>query len=193
MKYALLIIVLLVCAGAYYDHAILQKAAQDDKAANQKQIDDLTAQVSKLQADSKKLADDNAELTKNLTETKTNLTAVTTQMLAAQKQIDDAKKQALAEASKPAPPPPPPTSPNDLGTIATLDGKTYQKCELLKVETDGITINHSAGIIKILYGLLPLDLQKKFGYDPHVTTALTPDQALSLENQRKAAAQKFGY
>ena len=110
-----------------------------------------------------------------------------------QKQIDDAKKQALAEASKPAPPPPPPTSPNDLGTIATLDGKTYQKCELLKVETDGITINHSAGIIKILYGLLPLDLQKKFGYDPHVTTALTPDQALSLENQRKAAAQKFGY
>ncbi len=192
MKYALILVILLVCAGAYYDHALQQQAIQDVKAADQKQIADLTSQVGKLHADSKKLADDNADLTKSLADTKTNLAAVTTQLLAAQKQIDDAKKQDVAEASKP-PPPPPPISPNDLGTIVALDGKTYQKCELLKIDTDGITVNHSAGVLKLLYGLLPLDLQKKFGYDPHVTTSLTEDQVLNLENQRKAAVQKFGY
>jgi hypothetical protein len=84
----------------------------------------------------------------------------------------------------------PPT--NTLGTITTLDGKTFQKCQLLKVDADGIVVNHSEGITKILYGLLPPELQKKFGYDPHQAAALTEAQIQFQEEQRKAAAQAAG-
>ena len=74
-----------------------------------------------------------------------------------------------------------------MGTIATLDGKNYQNCKLLKVDADGITVDHTEGITKIAFGLLPPDLQKRFGYDPHQMTGLTATQVESLEAQRKAA------
>lgn len=192
MNYVLLILVILVCGGAYYDHTNLQKIAQDDRAGDQKQISDLTAQVDKLEADNKKLEDENAGLTKNLNDAKSSLNDMTALVQNAQKQAEDAQKQ-LAQATAPKTQASSPAGPgNNLGTVATLDGKSFENCQLLKVEADGITFSHSAGITKVLYGLLRPELQQRFGYDPHVTTGLTDAQVQLQEEQRKIAAQTIG-
>jgi hypothetical protein len=81
---------------------------------------------------------------------------------------------------------------NNLGTITTLDGKTFQNCQLLGVKADRIVINYAGGITEILYGLMSPELQKRFGYDPHQAAGLTEAQIQFQEEQRKAAAQAAG-
>lgn len=80
---------------------------------------------------------------------------------------------------------------NSLGTITTLDGHTYQDCRVLKIESDGVTFNHADGITKILYPLLPPDMQKKFGYDPHAAVAQTEAQ-INYQQQVQQAASTTG-
>ena len=60
----------------------------------------------------------------------------------------------------------PPKPGDDLGTITTVDGKTYAGAKLATSEPDGITIIYSDGGAKILLQNLPADLQKRFGLDP---------------------------
>jgi len=190
MKYLLIMIIIVLCAGGYYEYNDLQQKS----AAAQQQISDLTTKAGKLQTDNTALEDDKTRLTKSANDAQTQITDLTKQLQEAQSALAEAKQQALqtAKASQPATPqtPAPPT--NSLGTIATLDGKTFQNCQLLKIDADGIVVNYSEGITKILYGLLPPDLQKKFGYDPHQAAALTEAQIQFQEEQRKAAAQAAG-
>jgi hypothetical protein len=80
------------------------------------------------------------------------------------------------------------TSPMDaLGTITTLQGKTYLNCQLLKVEPDGITFNHSEGIAKVLFVYLSPDIQKRFGFDPEKTAAMEEAEAKYREQLRQAS------
>jgi hypothetical protein len=50
--------------------------------------------------------------------------------------------------------------------ITTLSGKTYSNVTITRVEPDGITIKHSAGLIKLFYGELPEDVRARYGADP---------------------------
>jgi len=59
---------------------------------------------------------------------------------------------------------------------------------LLAVEADGVTFSHTKGITKVLFPLLPLDLQKRFGYDSRKAAALTGAEIKYQEEKRKAAA-----
>jgi hypothetical protein len=50
--------------------------------------------------------------------------------------------------------------------ITTLSGKTYSNVTITRVEPDGITIKHSAGLIKLFFGELPEDVRARYGADP---------------------------
>jgi len=188
MNYFLMLIIILLCGGGYYEYNQLQQKSTGD----QQQISDLSAKVDTLQAENKKLEDAQAQLTKNADDATAQVTDLTKQLQDAQTALTAAKAEGLK--TKAAPPsattaagsssPVTPTS-NNLGTIATLDGKSYQNCQLLKVEADGIVINDTDGIIKLAFGLLPPPLQKRFAYDPHGPPTLTADQVDFLEAQRK--------
>jgi hypothetical protein len=91
----------------------------------------------------------------------------------------DSAAQAAAMAQNPA---------NAGTTITTLDGRTFQNCKILKVETDGITFSHADGITKILFPLLPIDMQKKYGYDPHAAAAQTAAQLNYQDQVQQATA-----
>ncbi len=192
MNYFLALVILAICVGVYYEHT----AEQQKSAADQQQISDLGVKIDSLQSENKKLEDDKAELEKSLKEAQGQTVDLTAQIQTVKQAQAEAVKQAEQAQLVVHPPPPPPTPPpptNGLGTITTLDGKTFQNCLLLKVEADGITFSHSSGITKILFGRLSPELQKKFGYDPHMAAQLTEAEIQYQEARRKAADQAAGH
>jgi hypothetical protein len=187
MNYFLLLLLVGVCCGGYYEYTVLQQ----NSIADQQQITDLGTKIDALKADNKKLEDDKDQLTKGAADAQTTIADLTKQIQDAKVALVQAKPQVVAppNANPPGATATPSTLPgNNLGTITTLDGKTFKNCQLLKVDADGIVVNHSEGIMKILFGLMPPDLQKRFGYDPHQAAALTEAQIEYQEEQRKAAA-----
>ncbi|MCE0497460.1 MAG: hypothetical protein LV481_05880 [Methylacidiphilales bacterium] len=184
MKYFLLLIILALCGGGYYEYTVLQQKQDAQSAADQKQIDDLNGQIEQLKAEKKKTQDNLDAANQDLNAAKTQLTDLTAQLLALQKAAEAAKKAATQTASQSGEVKPAPVLSNFLGTIVTLDGKTFQNCKLLKVEADGITFNHSEGITKVTFILLPPDLAKKFGFDIHKETQLSPDEVEAQETLR---------
>jgi hypothetical protein len=75
---------------------------------------------------------------------------------------------------------------NNLGTVTTLDGRTFQNCKVLKVESDGVTFSHDDGITKVLFPLLPPAVQKQFDYNPQKAVAQTEAQ-VRYDQQQTAA------
>ena len=63
------------------------------------------------------------------------------------------------------------------------NGKTYSNYKISRVEPDGITISHSAGITKLFFHELPPEMQKQFNYDP-----AKAQQYSQHVNAQKAAA-----
>ena len=193
MNYFLLVIILGLCGGGYYEYTILEQ----NSSADQQQITNLGAKIDALQSENKRLEDDKAQLTKSVADAQTETADLTKQVQEAQSALAKAQAQALQSATAAtmaattvAATPSRPS--NNLGTIATLDGKTYQNCQLLKVQADGIVVNDADGITEIRFGLMPPDLQKRFGYDPHQAATLTDAQVQYQEEQRAAAAQAAG-
>ena len=65
--------------------------------------------------------------------------------------------------------------------ITTINGKTYSNVIVQRVEPDGISIKHSAGIIKLFANELPQDVREQYGF--------TPEAAKRYQAQRSAALQ----
>jgi beta-glucosidase-like glycosyl hydrolase len=187
MKYFLILIILGMGYGGYYEYNLLQQKS----VADQQQITDEGTKINALQADNKKLEDDKTELTKTVADAQTQITGLTKQLQNAQAALAAAKPSPITNptSSPSAAISPTKTAPvsNNLGTITMLDGKIYQNCQLLKVKPDGIVVNYAQGITELTYNLLPPELQKRFGYDPHVAATLTDAQVDALEAQRTAA------
>jgi len=184
MNYFLMLVILAVCGGAYYEYTAQQEIILTD----QQQISDLTNKTTSLQSENKKLTDDQTQIIENLADAQKKVANLTEQLKNA------AKTGVVAPVSaNPAPPvtyaslPGIPT-PNNLGTIITQDGRAFQNCQLLAVEADGITFNHTLGITKVLFPFLPHDLQKRFGYDFQKDVAQTKAEVQYQEEKRKAAA-----
>jgi hypothetical protein len=180
MNYFLVAIVLGMAGFAYYQHN------QDEQ-----QVADLQQQI----VDLKKAAPD---ADKNATTTITPIgpTTPATNIVPAQpaltlspavhvvtptgahsSAIDQAANAATSAAA---------SNSNNLGTITTLDGRTFQNCKVLKVEADGVTFSHDDGITKVLFPLLPPAIQKQFDYDPQKAVAATDAQV--RYNEQAAAA-----
>jgi hypothetical protein len=187
MNYVLLLVILGLCGGGYYEYQQLQQAQQVKDSAYEKQ-------VAELQAQNQSLSDEQKKLTSDEKAAQAQIDALTGQLKTAQSNLAAAKATAATAATAASPGKTAPgtsstsTFSNNLGMIATLGGQTYQNCQLLKVDADGITVSETAGITKIPYALLPPNLQQRFGYDPHQAVALTVAQIAYLEEQRKAAA-----
>jgi hypothetical protein len=184
MNYFLMLIILGLCGGGYYEYNLLQQKS----AADQQQLTDLGAQVAALKAQDATLEAANAQLTKASAD-------LTKQVQDAQGALADAKRKALqSSAETPAvsagATPPLAPSGNILGTIGTLDGKTFPDAQLLKVQADGIVITYSGGITQVPFSLMPPDLQKRFGLDSQQAVILTADQVQAQEDKRKAAASQ---
>ncbi|MEI9999665.1 MAG: hypothetical protein WDO13_11105 [Verrucomicrobiota bacterium] len=196
MNWFLTLIILVLVGGGYYEYQNLEG-----------QITDLKAKADTAEAGRKTADDSSAQLSTQLKQAQTSVGDLTTQLQTLQ--ADLAKTKAALTAANTAADAIASTgsttlsggaNPNgstaghwawpatQLGTIATVDGKNYQACRLLKVEVDGIVVNHADGITKILYPAMPADLQKVFGYDIHFAGQLPADQVEQLEQQRLAAA-----
>jgi hypothetical protein len=170
MNYVLLLVIIGLCGGAYYEYNDMQRVQKDALDGKQQEITDLQSQNKKLADQAKQSASaENNSLAK--------ISDLTDKLQGVQVKLN-ATQAALAKATTPPPTPTTTASitqlsaasdPNSLGTIATVDGRTFQKCELLKVDTEGITVNHTEGITKITFGQLPPDLQKRFASNPAVT------------------------
>ncbi len=190
-NYMWLLVVFGLCGGGYYEYTNLQTQASADR------------QVLKLELQGKidQLEASNQKLTQAQEESKTQMAFLAAQADAAQKALEMATKSpASANGSNSgiggmssAPSTSAATSAatsNNLGTIATLDGKTFPNSELLKVDPNGITIKCTSGITKVGFFALPPELQKRFGFDPKNGAALTDAQIEQYEAQRKAATGK---
>lgn len=55
--------------------------------------------------------------------------------------------------------------------ITTLRGKTYRRCEIVRVHPDGVSFTHADGAAKILFTDLPKSWRTRFGYDPEKAAA----------------------
>ena len=49
--------------------------------------------------------------------------------------------------------------------LTLSNGKVYSDYTITRVEPDGISIKHAAGIIKVYFWELPADIQQKYNYD----------------------------
>jgi len=198
MQWFLLLIILGMAGGGYYEYTQLeqaQQAVQTKFDAEQKKNDDLQVANKKLQDDkdaiTKTESDDQAKITDlntQLQTAQTTLASTQADLAAAKKTIAEAAAKAAAAAA--AAHPVAPT--NSLGDFNSLDGKNFQNTQLLKVDADGITFSHSQGITKVNFSLLPPDLQKRFGYDPRKAATLTAAQVQAAEQQRQAQMQASG-
>jgi hypothetical protein len=188
MNYFLLLLILFLCGGGYYEYTVWQtQDAQDVQLAKL----DLQRRIDQLQAANTKLEADKADLAKNLKVDADSITDLTAQVQAVQTKLAAAE---AAASGKPAVAPAAPSAPaplsNDLGTIVTLEGKTLPNSQLLKVDPHGITVNSAVGITQVPFTSLPPELQKRFGFDPQSGADLTDAQVQTLEAQREAAAGK---
>jgi len=173
MNYFLLLIILALGAGGYYEYTTIQ----DLDTANKEKFADLNTKVEALQAENKQLAD-----------------TVAKGVPAGQVSAPVPAASAVAPAPSPAPAATPaattaaPIS-NDLGTIITAQ-KTYQECHLLNVKADCIVIRYLDGavqpITQVKFADLRPELQKRFGYDSQLNNNLTPEQVQAAEQQRQA-------
>lgn len=64
--------------------------------------------------------------------------------------------------------PPKPVLETPLGSndLAAADGQIYRNVQVRKIEPDGLTLRHEAGLTKLAFPLLPEDWQRKYEYDP---------------------------
>jgi hypothetical protein len=180
MNFLLCLILVIVGAGAYYeyDHEQRTSAGFDHQLSVEQQ------QVETLRATNQKLQDEKSHLTSNIADAQIQMVSLNTRLASEQKSSAPAPLTTAPPASQP--------NSNNLGTIVTLTGSTYQNCLLLKVEPDGITFNHSQGITKVPFSFLTPDLQKRFGFDPQKEASLDEDTVRYQEQLRQAAAAQPG-
>ncbi len=72
-------------------------------------------------------------------------------------------------------------------TIVTLDGKTYAKSIIKRIEPDRLFIVYEEGATVLEFTNLSADMQKKYGYDPVKAQAM----ALKREADEKARVEKL--
>jgi hypothetical protein len=175
MNYVLLLVILALGAGGYYEYTTIQEL----DTANKEKFADLNTKIDALQAENKKLEDDEKQLADTVAK------GIPGGQVAAPAQTS-ATGVTPAPSSGPAVPPPS----NDLGSIITAQ-KTYQECHLINVKTDCIVIKYMDGmtqaITQVKFADLRPELQKRFGYDPQLNNNLTPQQVKAAEDQRRAA------
>lgn len=63
-----------------------------------------------------------------------------------------------------------------LESLATIDGRIYQKVEVIGHDAVGIKIKHEGGIARLPFEKLPKDIRSRYGYDPAKAAALRTEE-----------------
>ncbi len=179
MNVLLLLILLVAGEGVYFEYT---QQTQID-AGIQIQLTSWQGIVNGLEAENRDLTNTKNAILKQTTALEAGIEKSSAEIAQAQALMTAAEKQKADEEAKKASADR--IDPN-LGTIATTDGRTFQNCQLLKIEADGITFNHADGITKVLFPRLSPEFQKKFGYDPQAEAARQAAQQ-RYEEQLQAA------
>jgi len=191
MNWFLLLIILGMAGGGYYEYQTLSGQVSVDGI----QISDLKTKLQTALDDQQKSADAAKQLTANLTDVQAKaadldkqLQGEKTELAAAQAEIQAAEAAAHPATSSPsaAATTTPPAFTTKLGTLAALDGKTYNACQLLKINSDSIVISNADGITQVPLNVLPPTVQKMFGFDVKAG-ALSSEQVQLLEQKRQTA------
>jgi hypothetical protein len=72
----------------------------------------------------------------------------------------------------------------------TVDGKEYKDAKVTHIEPDGIVVKTKSGISKVYFVELPLEVQRRFNYDPQQATAYSAQQAaayLAIQKDQEQA------
>ena len=191
MNWFLLLIILAMAGGGYYEYQTLHGQVTVDDM----QISDLKTKVQSALDDQQKSADAAKQLTasvadaqKKAADLSEQLEATMATLATTQAQLKDAQAKAATAAAPTAAAATaaPPAFTTKLGTIAALDGKTYTACQLLKISSDSIVISNANGVTQVMLNVLPAATQKMLGFDPKLG-ALSNDQVQLLEQKRQSA------
>ena len=66
--------------------------------------------------------------------------------------------------------------------VTTLSGATYREVRLVRVEPDGVTWEHSTGVVKVDFSDLPEPVRKAYHYDSGKAAAFQAGQAKARED-----------
>lgn len=74
-----------------------------------------------------------------------------------------------------------------IGSITTLTGRTYRKCEIVRVHPDGVSFTHANGAAKVLFMDLSPSWRARLGYSPAKAAAY--EKELSEKRRRETEAR----
>lgn len=75
------------------------------------------------------------------------------------------------QAQLKAPPRITPDMPVGSNDLVSSDGQIYRNIQVRRIEPDGLTIQHDAGLSKVLFPMMTEEIQKKYEYDPKTAAA----------------------
>jgi hypothetical protein len=189
MNYFLFLIVMALCGAGCVGYILLKETSD----AEAQQLAGFRGTLESFQTKDKNFREDDAQFSTQLKAVRVKTVGLTKQIQALREIAEGKAKSSqipltirLTKAAKPKP------RSNDLGTVTTTDGNTYQDCHLIKVEEDCIVVTYPDGIVEIYYRVMPPALQKRFGFDPRKGQALTDDQVETEEEERQAANDAAG-
>ncbi len=75
-------------------------------------------------------------------------------------------------------------------TIETTQGKTYERCKIIKRDPDGVTFSHSKGVAKVLFTDLSEPMRNALGYDAVKADAYEKEHAEARKEAEKAKRER---
>lgn len=84
-----------------------------------------------------------------------------------------------------APPKPVLETPLGSNDLAAADGWVFRNVQVRKIEPDGLTLRHDAGLTKLAFPLLPEDWQRKYEYDPQKASNYARAAAAAREQDER--------
>jgi hypothetical protein len=75
-------------------------------------------------------------------------------------------------------------------TVTTLQGKCYQRCEVVSVTPQCLHVRHSRGLARLSFTELPTTLRQRFNYSPSAAAAHAKQLAETKAQEQAALAAK---
>ncbi len=75
-------------------------------------------------------------------------------------------------------------------TIETAQGKTYERCKIMKRDPDGVSFSHSKGVAKVLFSDLSEPMRNALGYDAVKADAYERAQAEARKEAEQARQER---
>ncbi len=77
-----------------------------------------------------------------------------------------------------------------LGTVETLDGRTFYETTITRVTDVGIEVRHRDGTARLHFSGLPVEMRERFSYDPSLAQKRLRMERLNEQQQTKVALQQ---